>query len=42
MNSNACTLRFELGVKGGLCVGWAPSMHNIVGLSQVGHLHLGR
>ena len=42
MNSVICTLRFGLGVKGGQFVGGAPKMHNISGLSQVGHLHLGR
>jgi hypothetical protein len=42
VNSNICTLRFGLGVKGGLCIGGAPKMHDISGLSRVGHLHLGR
>ena len=37
-----CTLRFALGVRGGVSLGGAPKMHNILGLSQVGHLHLGR
>ena len=36
MNLNICTLRFGLGVKGGLFVGGAPKMHNILGLSRVG------
>ena len=31
-----------VGVNGGLCAGGALKMHNISGLSQVGHLHLGR
>ena len=31
-----------MGVKGGLSVGGAPRMHNILGVSRVGHLHLGR
>ena len=42
MNSNMCTLRFGLGVKGGLSIGGAPKMHNILGLSRAGPLHLGR
>ena len=42
MNSNICTLRFGLGVKGGLFVSEAPKMHNILGLSRAGHVHLGR
>jgi hypothetical protein len=42
VNSNICTLRFGLGVKGGLSVGGTPRMHNISGLSRAGHLHLGR
>jgi hypothetical protein len=29
-------------VKGGLFVGGAPKMHNLSGLSQVGHLYLRR
>ena len=37
-----CTLRFGLGVKGGLFVGGAPKMHIILGLSQAKHLQLGR
>ena len=41
MNSIICTLRFGLGVKGGLYVGGAPKMHNVLGLSQARHLHLG-
>jgi hypothetical protein len=40
--SNICILRFGLGVKGGLLLGGAPKMHNILGLSQVEHLHLDR
>ena len=40
--SNICILRFGLGVKGGLLVDGAPKMHNILGLSQVEHLHLDR
>ena len=40
VNSNICTLRFGLGVKGGISVGEAPKMHNILGLNQVGQLHL--
>jgi hypothetical protein len=42
LDSNICTLRFGLGVKGGLYVGGAPKMHNILGLSRAKHLHLGR
>ena len=42
MDSNICALRFGLGIKGGLSVGGAPKMHYISGLSQFGHLHLGR
>ena len=42
MNSNIGTLKFGLVVKGGLSIGGAPKMHNISGLSQFGHLHLGR
>ena len=34
--SNICTLRFGLGVKGGLYVGGAPKLHNILGLNRVG------
>ena len=37
---NICTLKYELGVKDGLSIGGAPKMHNISGLSRVGHLHL--
>ena len=33
MNLNIYTLRFGLGVKGGLLVHGAPKMHNISGLS---------
>ena len=39
---NICTLRFELGCEGWLIYSGAPKMHNISGLSRVGHLHLGR
>jgi hypothetical protein len=37
-------LYFEVWVvcEGWLHVGGAPKMHNISGLSQVGHLHFGR
>ena len=42
MNSNIYTLRFGLGVKGGLFIVGAPKMHNISGLSRVEHLHLDR
>ena len=31
MNSNICTLRFGLGVKGGVVVGGPPTRHNIFG-----------
>ena len=30
-----------MGVKGGLSVGKAPRMHNMSGLSRVGHSHFG-
>ena len=42
MNTNICTLRCRLGVKGGLSIGGAPKMHNISSISQYGHLLLGR
>ena len=42
VNSNSCTLRFGLGVKGGLFVGGGHKMHNISSLSRAGHLHIGR
>ena len=29
-------------MEGGLSIGGAPIMHNILGLSRAGHLHLGR
>ena len=35
-------LGLGLGVKGGLSVGGAPKMHNILDLSRVEHLYLGR
>jgi hypothetical protein len=31
-----------IGCEGWLYVGGGPKMHNIFGLSRVGHLHLGR
>ena len=42
MNPIICTLRFGLGVKGGLPIGGTLERHNILGLSQVGHLHMRR
>ena len=41
VNSIICTLGFGLGVKRGLAIGGAPTMHNIFGLSGVGHLAYG-
>ena len=29
-------------MKGGLYVSEAPKMHDVLGLSRVGHLHIGR
>ena len=34
------TLRFGLGVKGGLFVGGDPKMNNILGMTRAGHLHI--
>jgi hypothetical protein len=42
VDSNICVLRFGLGINGGLFGGGTPKMHYISGLSQLGHLHLGR
>ena len=41
MNSNICFLRFGLGVKGGLAIGWAPRMHSVSSLYLARHLHHG-
>lgn len=38
----SCTLRFGLGLKGGLVVIGAPRSNNMSGLNQVGHLHLSK
>lgn len=42
MYSIICTLRFVLGLKGGLVVGGSPMKHNIFGLNLVGHVHMGK
>lgn len=42
VDSNNCTWRLRLGVKGGSVVGGAPKMHSIFGGNRARHLHLGR